>query len=185
MAAPLAPGTIATLGYANRIVALMLTLGALSVSRATLPIFSAMRAAKDPRLPRVAMQWTGILFFGSAAVTLVVYCFGPAIVSLLFERGAFTAEDTQAVANLFSFALAQIPFYCGGLVLTAHLAASGSYRLITSIGVVNLGVKIVANWMLIPVFNALGLVLATGIMYAICLLILLAWQSTQARRILA
>ena len=96
MAARLAPGTIATLGYANRIIALMLTLGALSVSRATLPVFSAMRAASDPRLPRVAMQWTGILFFGGAAAAFIAWLFAPWVVELLFQRGAFTAENTRA-----------------------------------------------------------------------------------------
>lgn len=185
MAAPLEPGTIATLGYANRIIALMLGLGALSVSRATLPIFSAMRAAADPRLPRVAMQWTGILFFGGAAAALAAWWFAPAIVALLFQRGAFTAKDTQAVVEVFSFALVQIPFYCGGLVLTAQLAASGRYGLITSIGAVNLAVKIFANLLLIPSLGASGIMLATGIMYAVCLLILLAWQDLQARHMSA
>jgi peptidoglycan biosynthesis protein MviN/MurJ (putative lipid II flippase) len=124
MAASLDPGTIATLGYANRIIALLLSLSALTISRATLPIFSGMRAAADPRLPRVAMQWTLILFLGGAAAALVAWWCAPKVIALLFERGAFTAENTRDVVEVFSFALVQIPFYCGGLVLATLLAAS-------------------------------------------------------------
>lgn len=182
MAAPLDPGTIATLGYANRIIALMLGLGALSVSRATLPIFSAMRAAADPRLPRVAIQWAGILFLGGAAAALLAWWFAPVVVALLFQRGAFTAKDTLAVVDVFSFALVQIPFYCGGLVLTAQLAASGHYRLITSIGAVNLAAKPIMNWLLIPSLGAAGITLATGVMYAFSFGIMVAFVVMRIRR---
>jgi peptidoglycan biosynthesis protein MviN/MurJ (putative lipid II flippase) len=181
MAAPLAPGTIATLGYANRIIALMLGLGALSVTRATLPVFSAMRAAADPRLQRVAIQWAGILFVGGAAAAFIAWWFAPFVVELLFQRGAFTAEDTRGVVGVFSFALVQIPFYCGGLVLTAQLAASGHYRLITSIGALNLAAKPIMNWLLIPSLGAGGITLATGLMYAFSFGIMFAFVIARAR----
>ena len=43
-AAPLGTGAIATLSYANRILASMLGLGATAVARATLPVFSQAQA---------------------------------------------------------------------------------------------------------------------------------------------
>jgi putative peptidoglycan lipid II flippase len=166
MAAALDPGTIATLSYANRIVALMLSLSALTVSRAMLPIFSGMRAALDPRLSRVAMQWMALLFFGSALVTFAAWWCAPSAIALLFQRGAFKAENTRAVVELFSFALIQIPFYCGGLTLATLFAASGRYRIMMLIAVASLMVKLIMNWLFIPLFGAAGIVLATSIMYA-------------------
>ncbi len=171
MAAALDPGTIATLGYANRIVALMLSLIALTVNRSILPIFSGMRAGRDPSLSRLAMQWSAFLFLGGAATAIVALWFAPSLVAQLFQRGAFTAENTRAVSAVFSFALFQIPFYCGGLVLTALLGASGRYGMIASLAATNLLVKIMMNWLLIPSFGAAGIALATGVMYALSFLV--------------
>lgn len=182
MAAPLEPGTIATLGYANRIVALLLALGALSVSRATLPTFSAMRAAGDPRLPRVAIQWSGALFFGGIVVSVLAWICAPTIIRLLYQRGAFTVADTRGVVSVFSFALVQIPFYFGGLVLTAQLAASNCYRFITVIGVVILIAKPILNWLLIPTLGPSGIMLATGMMYALSFAMMVAYVVMQGKR---
>lgn len=172
MAAPLGAGAIATLGYASRILALIVGLIAVAVSRVTLPVFSNMRAANDPRLLRLSLNWACLLFVAGSIGAILTYWLAPWGVAVLFERGAFTAEDSRAVAHVFSFALPQLPFYCAGLVLTTHLVAKGQYWTLTSIGAVNLAVKVAANWALIPVFGVAGITLATGVMYAISVAIM-------------
>jgi putative peptidoglycan lipid II flippase len=167
MAAPLASGSIAVLGYSNRLIALILSVGALTVSRATLPVFSAMRAAGDDGFKQVAFRWTQMLFLVTGLVALLAWWFAPVIVGLLFERGAFTNQDTQAVTDIFRFGLVQVPFYCAGLVLTSCIAASGRYLAITAIGVLSLAVKGGLNLLLIPLLGISGITLASGIMYAV------------------
>ena len=182
MVAPLGTGAIATLGYASRILALLTGLTALVVSRATLPVFSASAAAKDRSLYRLCLSWSGLLFLLGLAGAAIAYLLAPWGVALLFQRGAFSAEDTVAVSQVFSFGLAQLPFYCGGLVLVSALAATGRYWLLTGIGALNLIVKVGANWMLIPVFGIAGVTLATGVMYAISTAIMLVVVVRPMRR---
>ena len=109
-AAHLDMGTIATLNYANRILALILGLGATAVGRATLPVFSKAQAQGGGQLPRVATQWMLIMFVAGVVSMIIGLWLAPWAVKLLFERGAFKARDTQAVAEVFRYSLAQLPF---------------------------------------------------------------------------
>jgi peptidoglycan biosynthesis protein MviN/MurJ (putative lipid II flippase) len=181
MAAALHPGTLAILGYTGRILGVMLSIGALSINRAALPTFSQMRTAGDPRLPYVALQWAALLFIITAVAAWLIWLVSPHLVKLLFERGAFTEEDTQAVAYMLSFALVQVPFYCSGLVLTAHLAASGHYWFMTGIGAANLLLKPICNYFLIAYIGPSGIVLASGVIYAVSLAIMGIFVILQAR----
>jgi peptidoglycan biosynthesis protein MviN/MurJ (putative lipid II flippase) len=118
---------------------------------------------------------------------VVAHLLAPWGVAVLFERGAFTADDTLAVARVFSFGLPQLPFYCAGLVLAALLAAAGNYWVIAGIGAVNLAVKVLANFLLIPVFGIAGITLATSITYAVSMAIMVVvlirpmWRATSRR----
>src|SRR5690606_20506458 len=86
---------------------------------------------------------------------------------LLFERGAFTANDTQAVAHVLRWGLLQLPFYFGVLVLVQLLASQNRYRLMAAIAVANFALKAVMNTFLAPAMGTAGIMLATGLMYAL------------------
>ncbi|MCZ2155978.1 MAG: hypothetical protein LC114_19105, partial [Bryobacterales bacterium] len=60
-AARLQTGDIATLGYANRLLGLVLSLGALTVSRATLPVFSMIRRTERTHLQQLARRWAWLM----------------------------------------------------------------------------------------------------------------------------
>jgi putative peptidoglycan lipid II flippase len=87
-------------------------------------------------------------------------------VKLLFERGAFTAQDSQVVTDVFRYGVAQMPFYFSGLVLVSLLASQGRYRVIAAVASINLIIKITANYSLAPSLGVNGIVLATALMYA-------------------
>src|SRR5690606_13514551 len=88
-------------------------------------------------------------------------------VALLFERGAFTAADTQAVAHVLRWGLLQMPFYFGVLILVQLLASQNRYRIMAAIAVANFALKAVMNQVLAPSMGAAGIMLATSIMYAL------------------
>jgi len=167
MAAPLGSGAIATLGYANRILILVTGLSALVITRAALPIISSLHAQRDPRMRRITMHWAAVLFMLGAAAAAVGYWIGPVIVPLLFQGGAFTSEDIVEVAHVLILGLPQLPFFCAGLVLAAQLAATKQYWAFAAIGSVNVLVKFMANWLLIPQFGLGGITLASAAMYAV------------------
>lgn len=164
-AARLEPGAIATLGYANRIMALILGLGATAVSRATLPVFCKIQAVNQNQLHKFARHWAGLLFMAGLAAMLAAYWLAPWGVRLLFERGEFTADSSAMVTQVLRYGLGQIPFYFSALVLVSYASSQRRYTLLFWSGVTGLMVKILANMVLMPVFAINGIALSWVAVY--------------------
>lgn len=172
MIAGLGAGAVATLNYANRILALALGITATAVARAVLPAFAEL--ASDPaRLAQTAKTWIVWLLFAGAASAAIGWLAAPWIVKLLFERGQFTAADTEAVATILRFGLLQLPFYLSGIAAVQLLAAQGRQREITRSGLINVVVKVLANVILIGSLGIAGAMLATAVMYFVSFLVLI------------
>ena len=166
MASHIAAGAIAALGYAERVIALIVGVGATVAVRATLPAFSA--SADDPAaLRKFAFYWTKILFACGTAAAVLAWAFAPWLVDVLFNRGAFTDNDVVVVSEVLRYGLVQIPFYFGGVVLTSLIAAQRRYVVLAGVAAACLGVKVLANLALVPALGINGLALATGFMYAL------------------
>jgi putative peptidoglycan lipid II flippase len=157
-------GAIATLGYANRLLSLVLSMGALAITRATLPILAEILHRGDhARARSTALKWSGVMTVVGLSGSIVAYMLAPFVVKLLFQKGAFTADDTIAVTTLFRYGLLQVPFYFGMCVLVQLFASETRYRAITVISLIGFGTKIIGNIVLIRFFGAQGVLLATGI----------------------
>jgi len=165
-AAHLGTGAIATLSYANRILALILGMGAMAVSRATLPVFSAIHAQAGEQLHRVATHWVRLLFALGVVTMLVSWWLAPWGVKLLFERGAFTAQDTVAVTRVLRFGLTQLPFYFAGLVFVSYLSSRGQYTSLFWSGMLGLFAKVLGNALFSTAYGLGGIALATAFTYA-------------------
>ena len=171
-AANLGEGAIATLGFANRVLSLILSIGAMAISRATLPVFSRAQAEERTAIKLVAKRWVRIAFvlgtlflFGSWPLTRW-------IVEMLFQRGAFTAYDTAVVSDVLRYGLFQIPFYFAGLVLISLLASAGRHHVIALIAACGLLVKVIAMLIVVPMMKVNGIAFATAVMYAFTLSLL-------------
>lgn len=172
-AADLPSGALATLNYANRILALFLGMGAIAISRATLPVLSEMRASGEGDLTKITLRWSWIMFMVGLVALLVGALLAIPMVALLFERGAFNYQDTRAVAMVFRFLLLQLPFYLAGMVLVSGLAAMGRYKAIAVGATVNLLFKCAFNLLVVHRFGLLGLAFSTAGMYVISFFFLL------------
>lgn len=166
-AARLGEGSLATLTYANRIVALLLGLGATAVSRATLPVFSSIVAQTDNSVRQIAGHWIRFLFLLSLVVTIVAWVFSPWLVRLLFERGAFTTVDTAAVVDVLRYGLFQVPFYFSGLVVVSLISSQRRYGLLFWSGVIGLITKFISNSVLVEALGLNGLALSWTVVYAV------------------
>lgn len=167
-AANLGANANATLGYAARLLSLVLGIGAVSVGRAALPVLADVQARGDgARARTMALKWSFWMLAVGAAAVFVGWMLAPWGVAVLFERGAFTAQDTQAVAQVFRWGLLQLPFYFGVLILVQLLASQNRYRIMAAIAVANFGLKAVLNAWLAPVMGTPGIMLATSCMYAL------------------
>ena len=164
-ASHLGAGAIAILSYANRILALILGVCSVAVSRATLPVFSQALAQGRREIDIVASHWMRIMFILGLVAMVTSWILAPVGVRLLYERGAFSTQNTEDVVEILRFGLLQLPFYFSGLVIVTYLSSRELFRLLFWSSVSGLCLKIVANLILVPIFGVKGLSLSTGIMY--------------------
>ncbi len=166
-AAELGNNANATLGYAARLLSLLIGLGAASVGRAALPVLADIQGRGDAAHARsMALKWSAAMLGAGAVAVLLGWWLAPWGVALLFERGAFTAQDTLAVAQALRWGLLQLPFFFGVLILVQLLASQNRYGWMAAIAVGNFLVKAVLNTVLAPQMGVAGIMLATSVMYA-------------------
>lgn len=175
MAAMLAPGSVASLNYGGKLIAAILTLTAGPLSAAILPYLSQLAAERDvTRLRQSLTGWIGLAVALALPVSAIMYVFSEPVIRLVFERGAFTGEDTVMVARIQACYALQIPFYLAG-VLGARLLNAMSLNQVTAlIGIMNLVTNIVFNLLFIRWFGLPGIALSTAAVYA-CSSIVVLW----------
>ncbi len=180
-AADLGTGAIATLGYANRLIGLGMSLVAMTVSRATLPVFAeAVAAGQRALIHRVALKWAGMLLLTGVMSATAFWLLAPWAVELLFQRGAFTGGDTLAVTEALRYGVWQWPFYMAGLVFVSLLAAQRRYAILSVIALANVACKTAGNLLLVPDMGLNGILLATVLMYTLSTL--LAYWAINSQR---
>ncbi|MDR5828091.1 lipid II flippase MurJ [Caballeronia sp. LP006] len=165
--AHLGDGAVATLGYANRVFGLIISMGALAIAQGTLPVLSDILGRDDHKRARhTAFQWSLLMLGAGTVCAAIAYPLAPWMVGVLFQRGAFTAQNTELVAELMRFSLVQLPFYFASLVMMNLLSVEGRYKemaIITALGFI---VKVAANTLLTRWIGMPGVVVATGVMQA-------------------
>lgn len=160
-------GAVSALGYASRVAALFIGIGATALSRATLPVLSEMSADRlAPQLWRLAWRWgLGVLLVGIVASAIVGIA-AEWIIALLFERGAFTERDTSAVASILRILAFQFPFFFGGMVFVSYLAVRHAYRDLLLAACIALIAKAVVLLIVGAKLGAAGVAASTVVMYA-------------------
>jgi len=170
-AAGLGTGSIATLGYVNRLISLGMALGATVISRATLPVFSEAVATGQPgRISRLAIRWCVLMALGGLVMACLCYLASPWLVEKLFQRGAFDMRDSVAVADVLRYGVWQWPFYLGGLVLVQYLVATKRYMQVAISGGMAVLGKTLFNAMLVWRMGLSGVVVGSVLMYTVTLL---------------
>lgn len=165
----LGQGNIATLGYANRVMALFLGLLATAVGRSTLPILS-MQFGKDPNEAlKLASRWIFILGGIGVIIAIVLMLVSESLVKATFERGAFTDNDTLMVSDALAVSASQIPFYTMEIVAISFLTSSKRYKEIFLVSMVGFIAKAVSAFALTNYFGLHGLILSNSVMHFIIL----------------
>jgi peptidoglycan biosynthesis protein MviN/MurJ (putative lipid II flippase) len=142
-------------------------MGAMAAARATLPIFSDIRRQGDvPRARRTALIWALATLAAGLACAVVSWLLAPTVIALLFQRGAFTPQDTVSVASAFRYGLLQVPFYFALLVVWQLFASEGRFKLVANISLLAFAVKVVGNFVLVRQFGVAGVQISTALMYA-------------------
>ncbi len=164
MAAMLVAGSVSALIYANRFVSVVLTLLAGAVSTSIVPYFSRMIAYRDwvgcRDTLRTWVRLTALVSVPTAA--LLIACARP-LVRVALQHGHFGPRDTAAVAPVLAMYAIQIPFFVVSRVYYRFIVAMRRTDLILYCGILNLGLDIVLNLLLMRWFGVAGIALATSL----------------------
>jgi putative peptidoglycan lipid II flippase len=164
MAAMLPAGSVAALAYAGRFVSVVLTLMAGTVSTAVVPYFSSMIAAGDWAGCRHTLRtWVKLTALASAPIAAGLILGAHLLIRLTFQHGAFGPADTAAVTPVLAMYAIQIPFFASSRVFYRFLVAMRRTDLILYCGILNLGLDIVLNFILMRWFGVAGIALATSL----------------------
>ncbi|MGA7343845.1 MAG: lipid II flippase MurJ [Terracidiphilus sp.] len=164
MAAMLPAGSVSALVYSNRFVSVVLALVAGAVSTAITPHFSRLIAHRDWSVCRQTLRtWLWLTALVSVPVAGLLIAAAPFLVRAAFEHGAFGPRDTAVVARVLAMFAIQIPFFVTSRVFYRFLVAMLRTDLVLYCGIVNLGLDIVLNLVLMRRFGVAGIALATSL----------------------
>ncbi len=166
MAANLASGSVAALSYGNRLIASPISLMNTALGTAVIPYFSKMIALEDWISVRATLtKYLKSMSLVTIPVTLVLIIFSENIIQVLFQRGAFTINDTHLVAQIqICFAL-QIPFYIATMLVVRLIESMRLSKIFVWGSSFNLIINIGLNYLFSQWIGVAGIALSTTCVY--------------------
>lgn len=176
MAAMLPAGSVSALVYANRFVSVIVTLLAGAVSTAVTPYFSQMIAKGEWAGCRHTLRtWVRITALVSAPMAAALIVGAHLLIRLTFQHGEFGPQDTAVVTPVLAMYAIQIPFYVSSRVYYRFLVGMRRTDLILYCGILNLGLDVVLNLVLMRWYGVAGIALATSLWTVSTFLFLWYW----------
>ena len=174
MAAMLLPGSVAALNYGNRLISSPISLMSTALSTAVIPFFSKMVACEDwGGVRRTFRDYMRLIFIITIPLTGLLIVFSEPIVQILFQRGAFTPNDTHLVAQIQAFSALQIPFYIANILLVRLITSMRLNYILMWVSAFNLLINIALNYLFIQWIGVSGIALSTSCVYLFSFLYLL------------
>lgn len=173
IASVLPEGSVSALSYANRITGFVTAVFVISVATAIFPQLSKLKACNDiKKLKSTFITSSGIMSLLVLPISAGLMIFSEPIVTLLFQRGAFTAEDvTKTSQVLLFYSLGLLAFSIKDIMLNVFYALGDSKTpMINSI--IALVLNTVFNLILLKAMAHSGLALATTLSGTITLFML-------------
>ncbi len=167
MASTLGPGSIASLGYADKVVKIpeAVIMGALPV--VLFPYLSQSASVGDSRDLRT-VSTLGLTLMVIVLVPVTAFCvtLSSPLVELLFQRGRFDHAAAQLTAGALAAYALGLTFNGLGYVFPRILLALEKNHVIALLGCGNVVLKVIYNTLLIPRLGQAGIALGTSLMYA-------------------
>jgi putative peptidoglycan lipid II flippase len=186
MAAMLSPGSVAALSYANRVIALPLSLVTLALGTAVVPYFSQTIAQKDWRkINHTFKYYLKLIFATTIPLTIFFILASKLIIQILFERGSFNAEDTQLVSQIQILYALQIPFYIAAIFVVRLVNSLGINHILAWGSAINLVANIIGNYVFAEWIGVAGLALSTSCVYLISFAFLYVFTNKHLQKILS
>ncbi|MEX2300121.1 MAG: murein biosynthesis integral membrane protein MurJ [Bryobacterales bacterium] len=170
-------GPVSWLGYAFRFMQLPLGLFGVAIASATLPAIS--RSAVEGRIADfrdTLSRSLGLVFLFTIPSAAGLVVLSRPIIGLLFQRGEFTATDTEQTAVALSYYCVGLAGYAAIKVLTPAYYALNDVRIPVLTSIVSIAVNYILNWGFIRIlgWGHAGLAFSTSLV-ATCNFLVLFW----------
>jgi putative peptidoglycan lipid II flippase len=175
LASGLAEGSLSALNFAWLLMLLPQGVFAQAVATAAFPTFSALAAQEKTEEMRGTLAATlRAVFFLSVPAAVGLLILRRPLIELLFQRGQFEAQSTEAVAWALQFYALGLPAHAGVEIVARAFYALHDTRTPVAIGVTAMGLNVVLSLILIQPLTHGGLALANTIATVLELLGMLA-----------
>jgi putative peptidoglycan lipid II flippase len=161
---PLWEGTVARLFYAQRLYQFPLGVLGISLAVAIFPVMSAQVAKKDfSGLSKSISSGLRTSIFIALPATAGLILIGKPLISAIYQRGLFTANDTLITTKILScFSLGLCGYFAQQLITRAFYSFQDSKMPAISAAIA-VGVNLVLNLTLVWFIGAAGLALSTAL----------------------
>ncbi len=183
-AAQLAIGSITAISYGAKIPAIIITILIIAMGNVLLPHFSRKINEDLKKAYKELFRILLLVFVGAALVISVLAFFSKEIISFLFERNAFDADDTLVVANIQQILLLYVPFYLCTLILVKFLTSINKNKFMAWASLFNLILNIALNSYLVKRYGIYGLAVSTATVYTISSFIYFSFTRLQYRKLI-
>ena len=168
MAAMLGSGSVSALGYGSKIVSVTLGLSATALGTAVIPYFSTMVARKEwKEIHHTIKRYYLLIFLTSVPATVVLIAGSEPLVRLLYQRGAFTPQNTHLVSQVQSLLALQIPFYLAGILMVRLISSLLANHILMIGNIINVIACISLNYVFMKKMGVGGIALSTSCVYFI------------------
>jgi murein biosynthesis integral membrane protein MurJ len=173
-ASSLTAGSISALNYSLKLVSVFTGVIFVSVGRAALPYLSRQASMNDMKAFKETLRfYLWIVGIGTAVLAALMFVLAHPLVQILFQRGAFSAEDTNRTAStLVGFVVGLTPMALGFILARSFVALrKNRFLLITTIfGVI---ANAIFDYIFARLWQSAGIALATSVVYFCNMFILL------------
>ena len=183
MAAALSPGSVASLNYGGRLVAVVIHVLAGGLGTAVLPFFSSLVDGEDwNELRRLLSYYTKLIFYTTPALTVLLCFLSQPIVSTFLERGMFDSGDSVLVGRIQAAYAIQIPFYICAMMFVRLASAMVRNHVLMIAAAISLAGNVILNLIFMELWGVVGIALSTSAVSALSLgyLVLVAYRRLPA-----
>jgi putative peptidoglycan lipid II flippase len=164
IASGVANGAVSYLNYAERLNQLPLGVVGVAIGTALLPLLSRQLSAGETKAAidsqNRAMEMCLLLTLPATAALMAI---AHPIIAVIYQRGSFTAADTDAVAPALVLLVSGLPAYVLVKVLTPAFFARHDTRTPVRIAGLSMAVNVVLNLALVGWLGYLGMALSTAV----------------------
>lgn len=168
IASRLPTGSVATLGYADKVLGIVLSLAGVALGQSLLPYLCDLSAKGDfVGLRKMGFKISWLVVALSLPLVIGLWFAAVPVTQLLFERGEFGAEETLRVADALRWGSLQFPAATLGIVASRMVISTGGVKYMCLVSSIALIANLFLDLALAPLFGLAGILMATALVHAI------------------